>query len=416
MSAISRLSKRVRAQLDLAWFEVSSQSVLVACSGGGDSVALLHVAVDIFGARFVHCVSVNHNLRPEAETEAMFVARTCADLGVSHEVCDWHWDGQGNLQAAARQGRRDLLSQAAETHNCGLIWLGHTRDDQAETVLMRLARGSGVDGLAGMALRDDRVERPLLDISRKELRDALREDGIGWMEDPSNQDIRFDRVRARKLLQELGNLGLSQERLLKTARMMQAEAEVLAHAATDWAKTNVTDRGGDLLIGVEAMQSAPSALVERVVARAIQWFSGAPYKPRHDALQRWMAQSLGGQRSTLSGVLATREPDHLRLSREVSACGHLEVNLGAIAEVIGWDHRWCISPPKGAERAFTIQALGEDIAQIPDWRTVNLPRGSLMATPAIWHGNTLIAAPVAQPDGPWRSRLSPCFTTFLESR
>ncbi|MEZ5715745.1 MAG: tRNA lysidine(34) synthetase TilS [Paracoccaceae bacterium] len=174
--------------------------VAVAVSGGGDSMALLllieHWARE-HGAK-LSAVTVDHGLRPEAAGEAAMVAAFCAGRGIPHDTLKWSgWDGKGNLQAAARAARYRLIADWARAKGVETVCLGHTRDDQAETFLMRLARKAGSDGLRGMD-RDFEREglrwaRPVLGIGRADLRAFLERRGVAWVEDPSNQDEGFDR-------------------------------------------------------------------------------------------------------------------------------------------------------------------------------------------------------------------------------
>ena len=148
----------------------------VAVSGGGDSTALL-VLLDDWrrdGGPELAVATVDHGLRPEAAAEAAEVAALCGRLGVPHETLAWRWDGKGNLSDAARRGRLRLIAGWANGRGIGMVAQGHTADDQAETFLMRLARGSGVDGLAAMAARRTAEGvawvRPLLQVRRGEFR------------------------------------------------------------------------------------------------------------------------------------------------------------------------------------------------------------------------------------------------------
>ena len=181
--------------------------LVVACSGGGDSLALLDLTCR-WAARSgtsVHAVIVDHGLREGSDTEATAASEIASSLGALPTVLQWRdWQGQGNLQEAARMARRRLLADYAREQEIGTVLLGHTLDDQAETFLLRLARGSGVEGLSGMSGEIDvdgvRFLRPLLSVRREPLREYLRGRGIVWAEDPSNEDERFDRVRMRQLL------------------------------------------------------------------------------------------------------------------------------------------------------------------------------------------------------------------------
>lgn len=221
----------------------------LAVSGGGDSTALMLLAADWApgaGAE-LHVATIDHGLRPEAAREAEQVAALCREVGIPCQVLRWQgWDRRGNLQDAARRARKALLSGWAAERGIATILTGHTRDDQAETVLLRLARGSGVDGLAGIAPvtveNGLRWVRPLLGVGREELRDWLRARGAGWIDDPSNDDPRFDRVRARQMRDQLATLGLTAGRLADTAERMRAAAEVLARVTADHARPP-RDRG-----------------------------------------------------------------------------------------------------------------------------------------------------------------------------
>lgn len=381
--------------------------VLVGCSGGGDSVALLCLAARILGAGRVRALSVNHHLRPEAGDEIALVAALCARLGVEHEVADWHWDRRGNLQAAARAARRALLLARGATP-----LLGHTADDQAETVLLNLARGSGVDGLAGMG--DGPVFfRPLLQETRADLRAWLVGQGVAWAEDGSNEDPRFGRVRARAMADRLADLGLSQERLRQTAALMAQERAALWVGAQLWAARHVSAAGADLLVDFGALRAAPFALWGRVLGAAVQWFSGAGYRPRRAALDRWMARLERGGQAPLGGVLAQWRGPTLRLSREPAAALAAPKRPAACADL--WDARWRIQgpnrPPEGAE----IRALGAGLEACVDWRATGLGRQTLLASPAIWQENRLIAAPLAAPHPDWQAEIAQPFQAFLDS-
>ncbi|HAD27336.1 MAG TPA: tRNA lysidine(34) synthetase TilS, partial [Rhodobacteraceae bacterium] len=178
----------------------------LAVSGGSDSLALLVLTVDWAKkcGRSVFVVTLDHGLREEAANEAEGVAKICAGLGVSHDTLRWDGHHKGNTQDAARRVRQRLIGDWAKTHDLVAVATGHTRDDQAETFLLRLKRGSGVDGLSGMArcIEKDGVlwVRPLLHKRRDALRATLKDRGVAWFDDPSNGDNRYDRVKVRKAL------------------------------------------------------------------------------------------------------------------------------------------------------------------------------------------------------------------------
>lgn len=182
---------------------LSGGPVLVAVSGGSDSVALLHWMVDTFPKADLHSVTVDHGLRPEASDEAEMVANLAAQLGLPHKTLTWKPPGSAT-SADARQARYRLMHQLAQDKGSKLIVLGHNLDDQAETIFMRALRcraDSDTRGFSGIpewaSYRGIRLWRPLLGRSRQDLRQDLTRRSVGWIEDPSNQDLNYERVRVR---------------------------------------------------------------------------------------------------------------------------------------------------------------------------------------------------------------------------
>lgn len=394
----------------------------VAVSGGGDSMALLHLARAWCAGRGIglHVATVNHGLRAEAADEAALVARVAADLGVPHRTLLWQgWDGQGNLQAAARDARRKLLTGWADSERLGAILLGHTSDDQAETVLMRLARGSGVDGLCGMRDHDGTglFLRPLLEVSRSDLRGWLRDRSLVWAEDPSNDDPRFDRVKARRLLDALAPLGLSRERLIETAAHMARAQASLRDSAAAFAARHVRAEAGDLVLAPEVLDLARSDTPGRVLAAAVQWIGAARYRPRFEALTEAARALRRGEGRTLGGVRL--QPDGAggaRLTRELAAVQGPVPAPDQPGEAVLWDGRWLVSGGAGPGSGLTVAALGEQgFAAIPSARALPLRRQALLSTPAVWQGEKLIAAPLADHNAEWTARLCLPFDHFIVS-
>lgn len=368
----------------------------VAVSGGSDSMALLWLALDYARSNQIslHVATVDHGLRPKAADEARFVAAFCADHAVDHQTLVLDVDAsRGNLQAVARDGRYRLLTDWAEKLGLHAVLLGHTRDDQAETVLMRLARGSGVDGLAGMrSAKDGLFLRPLLNVSRATLRDMLTDNDISWVEDPSNTNDRFDRVKVRQMLPELARFGLTTERLVACAEHMQRAQTALHAKAQAEALTFVQQVGPDLLISKSYLQQTWDDTQPRILAAAIKWINGAAYKPRFDGLINMATAVCAGDIRTLGGVRMAPEKDSVRFHREKQACSDPK-DLNTTDLSVVWDHRWLITADQPLQKVYTVKALGLAIQHVPDWRVGGMPFLSAQATPAVFDGATLIAAP-----------------------
>lgn len=370
----------------------------LAVSGGGDSMAMLTLAHNWtrdYGVT-LRVVTVDHGLRPDSAKEAALVARTCAELGHAHDIVVWSgWDGVGNLQDAARQARLGLIN--AWRGDLRHILMAHTADDQAETFLLRLARGSGVDGLAAMAPKrfvPDRTERaldngfwvvrPLLDMRRADLRHYLKVLKGEWVDDPSNDDPRFDRVRIRQAMAGLDNLGLSVARLSETTARMARARDALRARAQEVAAEAVQHAHADLLISRDALDRAEQETVLRLLAAMLQYVSSSVYRPRLSALEDMAARVLSGGTASLHGCLIRAERNMLRVCREYAAIRASEAAIGEI-----WDGRVRLSGV--GLSGLRVRALGEaGAARLPQ-RPEGLPYQSLIAQPAVFDGDRLVA-------------------------
>ena len=367
----------------------------VAVSGGGDSVALLHLLNDwrSAGGPALRVATVDHGLRPDAPAEAAAVARTCAGLGVAHDTLAWRgWDGTGNLPDRARRARYALLADWSRAHGITDIAVGHTQDDLAETFVMRLARGAGVDGLAAMRdrWRDGPVtfHRPLLETGRAELRDLLRARGAEWAEDPTNSDTAFERARVRRGLTALSAAGLDVHVLAQAARRLAAARTALDEIAREKAGEIVRIEGGDVLIARAGLTALPDEVARRVLQAALRWINGADYPPRGAALTRFLDAARAGRAMTLQGCLLHPGATWARIGREYKAVADKRVPASQV-----WDGRWRITGP--ATAGAEIAALGpEGLRACPGWRASGLAHASALASPALWQGGQLVAAPL----------------------
>lgn len=375
----------------------------LAVSGGGDSVALLLLALD--AGLQVRAVTVDHGLRPEAAAEAAWVSRLCAGLGVPHDILQWRgWDGSGNLQDQARRARLSLIADWARAAGLGAVALGHTQDDQAETVLMRLARRAGVDGLSAMTGRRRALGmiwlRPLLWVSRDDLRADLRARGQAWIEDPSNDMLRFDRVKARQALAHLAPLGMTPAVLAGVADQMRSARTALDHQTEVAARQIARIEGGDVVMDRTGFQEQPFEIRRRLLVGALGWVGSADYGPRAASVRALLAAIGAGRGGTLSGCRVTLQRTTLRVAREWQAVRGTAAAPGQL-----WDRRWLVTGPefKGLE----VRALGEaGLCAVGDWRRSGLPRATLLASPSVWRDEVLVAAPLVRNAPGWTARLA----------
>ncbi|UWR49697.1 tRNA lysidine(34) synthetase TilS [Phaeobacter inhibens] len=381
----------------------------VAVSGGGDSMALMHLLHECFADVGVEiCVAtVDHGLRPTSGDEAQMVAGAAAKLGMAHDIlqwCDRPTTGQaGNLQEQARNARYALLTSWAQLNDISTVALGHTADDQAETLLMRLGRSSGVSGLSAMsrsrAMEGVTLLRPLLEVTREELRAYLRARECCWVEDPSNEDARFERVRVRQAMEALEPLGLTVERLAAVARNMGAAREAL-----DWytflaARDMAEVRDGAIVIDQRQFRTLPDEIAHRLLVRSVQWVSGAVHPPRRDPMIKARDAVRHGGSFTLGGCRMITRAQRTWICREYKPVAEEVALPGKI-----WDQRWRVFG--GEVQDHEVRALGPaGLLHCPDWRQAEVPGAVLQATPAVWKQDELIAAPLAGNGNGWTAEL-----------
>ncbi|WP_299028715.1 tRNA lysidine(34) synthetase TilS [uncultured Sulfitobacter sp.] len=401
--------------VDTAFFIPVPACIGIAVSGGGDSVALLHLFAR-WSAQTGHpiaAVTVDHGLRPESGAEAETVTALCQTLGVAHDTLHWHAPkGAGNLPAAARDGRYALMADWAKAKGIGGIVLGHTIDDSAENFLIRLGRASGVDGLAEMESRFERDgiawSRPLWQQTRADLRAYLQRHNIVWAEDPSNDDPRYLRTKVRRILPQLADLGITADSIHQSAFALRQAQAALAHYARQEAEAHVTQDSGDLVFPLRIHPPMPADIERRLVVAALQWVGSNPYPPRKVFAGVLAHELAHQQRMTIGGCLVMKRKGQLRITREYNAVKDMRGPTEAI-----WDTRWRLDGPHAPD--LEVRALGNGVALLPDWRKTGVPRPTLMASPAVWRGDKLVAAPLAGYNPDWSVQIVADFTSFLVS-
>jgi tRNA(Ile)-lysidine synthase len=308
--------------------------LVLAVSGGPDSTALLVLAARwakrLKRAPKLVAVTIDHGLRPEAAREAAMVKRLARRLGVPHRTL--HWRGrkpQSGLQEAARYARYELLAQIATRARFAHVLTAHTLDDQAETVLFRLARGSGLFGLTGMAhaaplplrgVREIFLVRPLLHIPKARLIATLEAARIAYAEDPSNRDPRFTRARLRSLMPALAREGLDARGLARlAARLRRAEStiQVAVQAARSALAPLPWPQHGPIAFATAAFAGLPAEVGLRLLGEAVAHTGdeGPVELAKLESLYEALRQARSRLRRTLAGALITLSSDYLTVER-----------------------------------------------------------------------------------------------------
>jgi len=345
--------------------------IAVGVSGGADSLGLLFLLADWCAKNggALKAYTVDHNLRPEARAEAETVAALCRAAGLSHDILTWRFEAkpESHVQERARAARYELLQAACRRDGFDYLATAHHLEDQIETFWMRLTRGSGIDGLAGMQPRR-RLEqvtliRPLLSMPRAALRDVCRALETGWAEDPGNRNEAFLRPRLRAFEEMLAAEGLTPQRMAQTLQKL-AEARDLLQQVTDDAveRCAVLHDMGYVLLDRARFAALAPALAQRVLSRVLSAIAPGMYPPGHDLLQRlhaaMMREDFAGQ--TAFGCDVRRLEERYLFTRELAAAAPPVPVVKERATC--WDGRFDLSALPAAAtvptESLTLGALG----------------------------------------------------------
>ena len=302
----------------LAYFEPGDR-ILLAVSGGADSL-LLAAATNLEAVKVgiqLSAIVVDHQLQSGSGKVAELTQKRLSELGITEvKIFQVEVVGAGGMEAAARRARYEALDTEADRIGAVAIFLGHTEDDLAETVLLGLARGSGTRSLSGMAFQVGKYVRPFLELTRSQVLAACKESGIEFWDDPQNQELGFARVRVRneilpKMEKEIGP-GISKA-LARTSRILREDADALDLIAGE-IFTNLAD---PTQIPIESISDLPIAVRKRVIKQAIEAM-GAPSLSAEQILEvealvgAWKGQ---GPVALAGGITARRDSGRLTLSK-----------------------------------------------------------------------------------------------------
>ncbi|MGC2601163.1 MAG: tRNA lysidine(34) synthetase TilS [Rhodomicrobium sp.] len=414
-------------------------SAALAVSGGPDSMALMHLAsrwlaIKRRSSGAVAVLTVDHGLRAESAAEAAFVAAQAERLGFAHATLRWEGDKpKTGIQAAARRARYSLMTAYCVSRNIACLVTAHTEDDQAETFLMRLRRGSGLDGLAAMAAVSAHggvpLVRPLLGVSKARLIAYVRSLAIPYVNDMSNSSLHFERVRLRHAMKAFASAGVTAPAVARSAARLGRSREALSIAAEEFLERNfsVTNLGQGK-IGLEAFLALPSEIALRVLSQVVALIGGKEEAPRMQKAERLLESLRAGKReAALGGCLAIAAPGTLNFYREP---GRLKVAPVACrpAGTCTWDGRFVLNFSIGLSGDISVAPLGARgwalYRKALHERHLTSSAGRLAAvtTPALWDGARLIFAPalgfagagISSDPEPVMLKLVPRLSHFLE--
>lgn len=312
-------------------FIINQTRIAVAVSGGPDSMALAHALINDCDDKDIHILTVNHGLRDEAkkETEQVgFWVQTLGKANVQHHTLLWEHDGLDSaLMEQARHARYELMAEYCAAHDISTLFVGHHIDDQAETFLIRLAKGSGLDGLAAMEELSDyssnlKIARPFLSASKQDIYDYCEQNNIPVIEDPSNQNDNYLRPRLRQSMEVLSAEGLTTKRLALTAKRIQRAKNALIQITNNAYDASCVGEADDMItLSEKTLRDYPDDIVLRVLQRSFKHFrQNQKYDVRMERLESlfdslWYDTNNFKPR-TLGGCIVTLRNEKLVISLE----------------------------------------------------------------------------------------------------
>lgn len=382
-----------------------NKPLAVAVSGGPDSMALAFLSAKTVGAKNLLALIVEHGLRDESAREAAAVAQNLRALGIETEILPWtHDEVKSRVHVRARDARYGLLIEACKRRGIDTLLIAHHADDQAETVLMRFAKGSGIDGLAGMepvtVVEGVRLVRPLLAVPKARLIATCEANGVPFVIDPSNATAKYARGRLRRVMPLLASEGFTPERLLDLADRAREARDALSFYTDRFLQESVQRiDGGAFRLELAALRGLPRAVALRALTALLAALHRDNYAPERKQLlplYAWLTDQDEGESRTLGGVIVQKGDlcDRAIFLREPEAISDCQPIVAG--QTVLWDGRWCVTGI--AAESLEVRALGTQPHELLDRLAPRLrarvPQGRVRAgLPALWRGDELVAIP-----------------------
>ncbi|VVC46356.1 Rossmann-like alpha/beta/alpha sandwich fold,tRNA(Ile)-lysidine/2-thiocytidine synthase, N-, partial [Cinara cedri] len=385
-------------------FAIYGNKVAVAVSGGVDSIVLLHLIIDYTRKKnfsLPTALIVDHRLRPESQEEANFVSNYVKQLGVESFILNCERQSiVSNIQSQARKARYRLLTEWCTNNNIEYLFVAHHRDDQAETFLLRLERGSGIDGLSSMDYKSFShgicILRPLLDFSRSDIEKYAKFYQLKWVEDRSNQNLKYKRALYRNLLNASDDQDTLTQRICLSALHMKRALQALMYytrLAFDNC-VNIHDLGY-IEIKLNEFYKLPEEIALRVFLYSIMAIGNRRYKPRYNSLIFIFNKILYKDYDidlTFSGCKIKKYGENILIIRESSKIEAVSINLPD-NKPIQWDNRFSCAMLGGHKCQVTIAPL-KKTQKIPEsLRKYSCCPEVLYSLPVVQNDGKILAYP-----------------------
>lgn len=326
--------------------KIKTKVLVVACSGGADSMCLAVIAKKFADSNgiLMKALIVDHKLRKESSKEAQQVQKNLEKSGIKSEILVWnHGDVESNIHKKARDARYSLMAGYCKKHNVETLLVAHNKEDQAETVMIRILRGTGVDGLSSIKMKSKiggvSIFRPMLDISRDEIESYLHENSIEYVKDPSNENERFKRVKVRRLLRNIKNdFGVDvYSRLNLLADNANTSSNYLKHRAKTLEKKIITNsQFGIFYLDLEEFKKLHKELQLRLIRSILSKLSLKEYSPRLESLKEFVKRlQAKNSNCMLNGVRVCFENERAIFFMEEATKSELLIKQGEVRYFAG---------------------------------------------------------------------------------
>lgn len=389
---------------------ISDKPIALAVSGGPDSTAMMQIAA--FSKKIenykVTVLVVDHGLRKESKNEARLVSKNAKLLGFNAKILRWEGTKpKTRIQEIARKTRYRLMTAWCKKEGIEKLFLAHHLDDQVETFLMRLGKGSGVDGLAVMNFLTEisslQLVRPFLEIPKSRFLDILDHSNLKWISDPSNSNLNYKRSRIREILPILSKEGINSKQIgLVIKRMQSAKNALNSQTKKLLEKYLSSNEGVAYFLDKNLFQEIKDKeILLRVLEKIIMNISGSIYPPRRNKLENiliWLLKENNALARTLNGVVVRKRKGEFIFYREPDDCYKSAVTMPLTTRYNCWDDRFFIKANKSNN--FQIRALGNAGTKVLKEKKIlkrqgfqNVPLSAWKTAPGIWSKKRLISVP-----------------------
>ena len=390
---------------------VTSQKIAIAVSGGIDSMVLMKISSlsKKIKPKNIHILTINHDLRKGSKEETLFVRKEADKLGLKVSILTWKGKKpKTGIQEKARKKRHNLLFNYCKKNNISDLFFAHHLDDQIENFIFRMFRGSGIVGLTSFSnsSKIDKINliRPLIETPKSDLLLFAKKQKIEWIEDPSNSNLDFDRVKIRNVLKNFYDSGFDKKLFLKSISKLKSINEDIELLTEDYI-TKYIEVYENIYVSIkrEFFTDSPKEIQMRVIKNCISFFAPEKlYSPKDIkiiSILNWIKGNPKVDSKTLGGTLFKKNNNTIILYKEVNKLSHIKpVNISK-SEFKSWDNRFLVK--SNVKIDGKISYLGPEGVKILKSKNIdvnkakkNAPIAAIYSSPAIWQRKRLISAPI----------------------